>query len=362
MRPLLLLSTCGTSLLTNEAGAETRRWLTDIANKKVLDSADGQRLKNHVLERQNRLRNADADTRRRLSAELNGIDAVLERWPSDQVQHLLVHTDTEVGRASAELVKDSLEKKAQHVQFLNAHGLRTDDAASFRAALSDLTSQIEAWIPTHREQGWATIFNLTGGFKSLNAYLQALGMLHADRCVFLFERASELMEIPRLPVRLADADEVRQHLTVFRKAALGYRIAADDVRSVSDSLFLTVDGEATTSVWGDLVWQRVRRKLLGEAALEPLSTKLVLTSKVRREIEVLPVDRRILANEALDHLSAHLDNVRPLLKSNSLKKLEGRPSPPSTHELYVWSDGAAWRLYGHIERERFIADSLGTHL
>ncbi|MBX6330150.1 MAG: hypothetical protein IRY89_16465 [Pseudolabrys sp.] len=46
-------------------------------------------------------------------------------------------------------------------------------------------------------------------------------------------------------------------------------------------------------------------------------------------------------NEALDALSAHLDLNRDLPKSNTLKRLGGNPTPPATHELYLWSDGAA---------------------
>jgi len=36
--------------------------------------------------------------------------------------------------------------------------------------------------------------------------------------------------------------------------------------------------------------------------------------------------------------------------------------PPSTHELYLWSDSGAWRLFGHYESSTFIADSIGPHL
>ena len=361
-KPVLLLSTCGISVLTNKATEEKRSWLNSITNKTMLNHADSRRLNEHVAERLESLRHADAAVRGKLSAELNGIVEVLKRWPSSRVQHLLVHTDTAVGKAAAKLVKEALEEGSEQVQFLSAAGLRTDDLASFRDALSDLTSQIEQWIPTHKEQGWATIFNLTGGFKSLNGYLQALGMLYADRCVFLFEGAHELMEIPRLPVRLADEDEVRRHSALFRRLALGYTVDAEDIRDIPDALLLVDDGKATTSVWGDVVWQRFRKKLLGEALQEPLSSKLTLRPSILKAFEGLQLDRRIQVNEALDNLSAHLDDIRPLLKANSLKKLEGKPVPGSTHEMYLWSDASAWRLFGHFEQDCFAADSLAPHL
>jgi hypothetical protein len=249
------------------------------------------------------------------------------------------------------------------VQLLTAGGLRTDDFPSFREALAELTKQIEEWVPGRREQGWTTLFNLTGGFKSVNAYIQALGMLYADRCVFLFEGAPGLMEIPRLPVRLADVDEVRAHLMVFRRLAHGYPVNADAAGGLPDSLLLIDEDQVVTSIWGDVVWERVRKRLLGEKLLDPLSPKIVVDDSVGRTFKDLTESQRVAVNEALDALSAHLDGVRPALKSNTFKKLKRNPAPPATHELYVSSDGPAWRLLGHFdERGRFMADFLRTHL
>lgn len=360
---LLVLSTCGTSVLTNAAASETQRWLTEIANKPMLDGADAKRLQDRIAECADRLWKGDVAERRKLSAELNGIGAVLDRWTPRRIQHLLIHTDTVTGRAAADLVAAVLEKDGQRVERLTAGGLRTDDFPSFREALAELTASVEEWIPKYREKGWTTFFNLTGGFKSVNAYLQALGMLYADRCVFLFEGASALMEIPRLPVRLAEADELRSHMSVFRRLAHGYRVAEKEVGGVPDSLLLVDDGQATTSVWGDVVWRRLRKTLLGEKLLDSLSGKLVLKDTIRKAFDGLRENQRVEVNEALDALSACLDEVRPLLKSNTFKKLQGNPAPPATHELYVSSDGPAWRLFGHFDDAgHFIADSLGTHL
>ncbi len=357
-----VLSTCGTSLLTNGASAADRSWLTGIANAVDLDPGARARLDALLAERRERLLAADGDGRRSMSAELNGIGLVLARWGAGRVMHLLVHTDTVLGRATAELVAELLERDGQQVQLQTAAGLRTDDLASFREALAELTGWVEDTVPGYRQAEWTTVFNLTGGFKSINAYLQALGMLHADRCVFVFERSAALMEIPRLPVELADAGEVRRHLDVFRRLAAGYPVSADEVAGVPDSLLLVDEGEAILSIWGEIVWQRVRKQLLGEGLLEPLSPRLELTGAVRRACAGLDADRRMHVNKAIDALAAHLDRDKPLPKANTLKKLQGKPKPPSTHELYLWSDQAAWRLFGHFEAERFVADAIGPHL
>ncbi len=362
MTNLLLLSTCGTSTLSNDADPDIRRWLNDIANKPQLSDCEEGKLNQHVEDRKTRLLQADAAERRRLSAELNGIGAIFDKWNPQRLLHLLVHTDTAAGRASACIVKRVLEADDQLVQLLTASGLRTDDFPSFREALAELTQNVEEWFSSYRDQRWTTLFNLTGGFKSVNAYLQALGMLHADRCVFLFDGARQLMEIPRLPVKLVEADEVRTHLKLFRRLAVGYPVTANEASSAPDSLLMEINGKFATSVWGDVVWQRVRKTLLTEALFEPLSPKLVIKEKHKKKFQGLPEDRRIQVNEALDALSAHLDCKRDLPKSNSFKQLQGNPAPPSTHELYLWSDEGAWRLFGHYEASDFVADSLGPHL
>lgn len=359
---LLLLSTCGTSVLTHGATAEERSWLSKIANLGELSLEDRQRLEKVVAQRKDQMGRATVSQRRQLSAELNGIQAVLELWAPTECQHVLVHTDTAAGKAAVGLVADCLPPGSSRAQLLTSNGLRTDHAAGFREALADLTRQVEEnWAPW-RAGGWFIVFNLTGGFKSINAYLQALGMLHADRCVFLFESSPELMQIPRLPVRLAEAEELVSCATLFRKLLVGYPVRPVEAEGVPDSLLLVDGDEVTTSVWGDLVWSRTKARLLGDILLEPLSARVEVSRSAGRDFERLPADKKVKVHEALDALAAHLDNGRPLLKSQTFKFLQGNPCPPATHELYAWSDGATGRILGHFEQERFKVDGISGHL
>ncbi|HMQ23092.1 MAG TPA: putative CRISPR-associated protein [Planctomycetota bacterium] len=354
---LLLVSTVGMSLLTNGASNDDQSWLTQVAND---DDVDSTRLASIVDERRIRLKAADAPTRRGMSAELNGIDAVLDRYNSRRLFHLLVHTDTALGKATAGLVHDVLGRETQLV---SAGGLRANDLASFRAALADITRDLDALVRSYRDDGWFVVFNLTGGFKSLNGYLQTLAMISADRCVFLFEGARELMEIPRLPVRLSEIDDLRDHAALFRRLAVGYIVRADDAKGAPDSLLMEVDGEVTTSVLGDVAWARHRATLFAEKLQSPLSNKLRVADAVEKEFIKLEAAQKVQVNEALDEFSAYVDHGRTLPKSRTFKKLQGNPVPGSTYELYAWSDGAAGRLFGHYDADgAFIFDRLGRHL
>lgn len=354
---LLLISTCGTSLFTNDANADDRAWLTKIANDVEVDSS---RLTPIVEDRRARLAIADDLTRRTMSAELNGIGAVRDRYRPKQLFHLLIHTDTAPGKASVALVQAVL---GNQTSLVSAGGLRTNDLASFRAALADLTKQLDALMQSYRTQGWFIVFNLTGGFKSLNGYLQTLAMISADRCVFLFEGASELVEIPRLPVRVSEIDDIRSHLDVFRRLSVGYTVKADDASCVPESLLMEVDGEVTTSPFGDVVWARHRTTLFAERLYPPLSSKVRVADAVNRAFTSLEAPKKVQVNEAFDEFSAYIDNRRPLPKSRTFKKLQGDPVPGSTHELYAWSDGATGRLFGHYDAAgAFVFDRLENHL
>ncbi len=354
---LLLVSTCGTSLLTNGANEDDRAWLTMIANDTEVAAA---RLTPIVEKRRQSLKAADIPTQRKMSAELNGIGAVRDRYKPRQLFHLLVHTDTALGKASANLVQEAL---GNNTSLESAGGLRTNDFASFRAALADLTKQLDDLVRSYREQGWFVVFNLTGGFKSLNGYLQTLAMISADRCVFLFEGAPELMEIPRLPVRLAEIDELRKHVTLFRRLAVGYTVGPKEAMGAPDSLLMEVDGQVSTSVLGDVVWARHRATLFAEQLHPPLSTKVRVADAVQKAFAGLEAAQKIQVNEALDEFSAHVDHRRALLKSRTFKKLQGDPVTGSTHELYAWSDGSTGRLFGHYDDDgTFVFDRLGDHL
>lgn len=236
---------------------------------------------------------------------------------------------------------------------------------NFSGAMSELTTMIvekfdfDSW----RQNGYAVVFNLTGGFKSVNSFLQALGMLVADSCVFLFETSDELLEIPRLPIKLNLEETLEENFDVFRRLKMGYTVKASEIQAAPESLFTVVDDEVMTSVWGEYVWASVHKELFArEVIRSPLSVRVRYHDRLRESFKQLEAARRVDVNEALDEFCAYLDIDRPLLKSRTFKQLVGNPVPPSTHELYAWSDRGAGRLFGHWEGESFVFDSVDKHL
>lgn len=357
---LFLLTTCGTSIFNN---LEDRDWLTRNSNASAMESTEQRRFEELSKKAESTLKESKEVERGKLSAELNGIYECQRRWQPESIQHFLLHSDTVFGRKIAHIIANILRNEGTEPQLVTAGGLRTDSALNFRAAMSDLTKEISEWnLPSWRDRGYLIVFNLTGGFKSVNAYLQALGMLHADRCVFLFEGAKTLIEIPRLPIQLNLENTIKKYLNAFRRLESSYIVFGEEVQDAPESLFLEIDGEVVRSPWADMEWARLRENILGEALLSPLSARVRVSETVSKQFAQLEKIRKVQVNEALDEFSAHIDNGRPTLKSRTFKKLQGNPQPPSTHELYAWSDGDARRLYGHYEDDVFVFDMLGQHL
>jgi CRISPR/Cas system-associated protein Csm6 len=87
--------------------------------------------------------------------------------------------------------------------------------------LAELIEWCEQTPPTFREKQIKVVFNLTGGFKSTNGWLQTLGMFYAGEIVYIFESQSEMLRIPRIPVAIdtAAVQIFRDHLAFFRRLA-----------------------------------------------------------------------------------------------------------------------------------------------
>jgi putative CRISPR-associated protein (TIGR02619 family) len=361
---VLLLTTCGTSVLSNDAGplgAVLRR----CANERTLPAADAALLEPHLAARTQRLLAASPEEASRYSAEVNGVLRVLASAPHARVQHVVIHTDTALGTASADAVAQWIRQHLGHgVELVTSPGLQTTDAETFREAVSDLSHALyRDWLVGYRARRFRIVFNLTGGFKSVNGFLQAFGMLYADETVYLFESSSNLMKIPRLPATPDLRGSVGANLQHLRRLAVGYPVHVHDFERAPDTLFVVVDDAVTRSVWGDFAWSEHKDEFLADGPLEPLSRRLKYSPRFASEFTKLPEpSRRAMLQARLDELAARLDGVRVHRASETVKPLKGHPAPGSTHEVYAWSDADARRIFGHHEGDTFVLDQLSEHL
>jgi putative CRISPR-associated protein (TIGR02619 family) len=284
--PRCVVSTVGTSLLTNGADRDLTDFLRRTANltEEELPAADRSLIDARADAVADALAAADVPTRRRLSAELNGLYGVcgpaLEASPPDL--HFLLATDTHQGRATARLVGGLLQAAGCIAEVVAPPRLSTRSQADFAHGVRALITWCEEGLPGYRDAGYRVVFNLVGGFKSLQGYANTIGMFHADEIVYIFEgEGSPLLRIPRLPIRL-DAGPLERERSLCARLAEGLTVPATQLSGWPEALWEEAEpGRAWLSGWGLLVWGRLKDELLADEPLE--LPRLTYATSFRRD-------------------------------------------------------------------------------
>lgn len=379
---LFVVSSCGTSLFTNGASPEMRTLLTKTANLKEeeFDAEEYEEVSRRIEAVRERLLggsasagdgSADVTKARHLSAELNGLAGLYGGDFSGRARdhHMLLHSDTFQGETAAALVRDWLAARGLVCSPVRIEGLNTRRFEEFREGLCTLVKWCSETIPGYRVAGYRVVFNLVGGFKSLQGFLQTLGMLYADSCCYLFESEDELLEIPRLPLDLNAGirANMKAHFSLLRRFDILGTLPETKCAMLPETLLYHLGGKCELSPWGHLIWNAYKHELYRKELLSPPSALVRFGREFAASVKKLPSDRLYLVNLRIEDLARHLEGSRigrrqaPLNRLD-LKKLEGNPLPPSTHEVDAWSDGDARRLFGHFEEDVFVLDHLGPHL
>ena len=275
--PHLIISTVGTSLLTNFAarhlGGEAVILLRDTANYRERELTVEKRndIDTIATKVKVQLKSAAIEELRRLSAELNGIYTYYgqEVYSSGHLKadhHVLIATDTYQALQTARLVDDQLRRTGfNSIEIMAPQGLSARDCGSFTNGVNEIVRWCELTLPGYRQQQYHIVFNLIGGFKSLQGYMNTLGMFYADEIIYIFEAPSAgLIRIPRLPVVMDEVPVLYEKAVLFALIENGYLAGSDEVKGVPE-IYLYYDHEerCTLSTWGLLIWERNKRNILG---------------------------------------------------------------------------------------------------
>lgn len=264
----IILTLVGTSLLTNVAKAE-RVLVNQYSNSRLDEIPANIRsgfvaLLDDVSFQGRTLQEAKAK-----SAELQSLAALYRQGKQTPAQdiHFLVHTDTYIGQLCSSRLQEFFSGLGwQHVQTLLVPQLAVRSKEAFQEGIKWLVNWCEEVLPLYKAQKYEIVFNLTGGFKSLQGYLNVIGMFYADKVVYIFENSDQLLEIPRLPIRL-DSEFIEKAAPSFLLA--NYTCCAKDVVNDLPAIYLDEqDGLCTLSAVGTLMWSRYKRTILSRELVE----------------------------------------------------------------------------------------------
>lgn len=258
----VIISTVGSSLITNKFPVEERHEINLISNFSEEEIFNDER----HLEIYKKIQETDyydIKDLEKASAELNGILKYYGCYNTINKEdiHFLLHTDTYIG----ELAAIHLQKILAEIGINNAYiqkidRLNTKNSQEFNKGIKNLFKWCYDLIPKYKENKYEVIFNLTGGFKSLQGYMNIAGMFYADKIVYVFETGKEIIEIPKLPIKLKK-ENVREYSTEYLYAAND--ICPINMLSNIPPIYLEEDGEfATLSPIGQLVWDLYKDEIL----------------------------------------------------------------------------------------------------
>jgi len=370
----IILSTCGTSTLTNFANEEERKLVTKYANIKtqeeITDPQDKSKIEKLVEQGSEKVKALSIEEAKKYSAELNAIIAYydggqLARHEKDE--HFLLATDTYLGQVTANIVKTWLNQNGFEIVTVHFEGgLQTADFISFKAACAQLVKWCKENFGDRRDPTFHVVFNLSGGFKSESGFLQILGMLYADEVIYIFERTKDLMRIPRLPLKMDAEDYVRNHLMEFRTGTI---IPLKKVSEADrDSIYWDDYGDTgySLSAWGEAVFESHKDSIYEEQVWASPTVKIVYGSKFLDSVKDETAKHNKQINEQIDRLMQYqLQPNQPNPNSLHYQPISNPPScaTDATHEFYAWSDEDAKRIYCKTQPNGVIElICLGKHL
>ncbi len=381
METKLIISTCGTSLLTNIAkkiNSSLSAKVYKYANRKELNEIPEQEREEILLlinQSEQYLLKVNFQEVSKLSAELNAIVKYYENDFTNHSKdlHYLISTDTYLGEVTAKIIEKWLKQNGiERVIIYRQPHLQTKDIEGFHLGISQLVEFLIFEL-TKKDGYEKIVLNLTGGFKSTIAVLQSIASFIADEAIYVFETSDQLLILPKLPIELnlhnifhKDKEIDTELITAIRRITRELELSEVEKEKYKNNILFStvnVDGETLVelSAFGQVIWNLAREKIYKEQILPPPSRKIKYTETFKESVKSITPEKRAIINERIDDLTIFLEKNQNLNRLD-FKSLQGNPKPPSTHEFDAWAHEDAKRVYCHFEGKICILDRLDTAL
>ena len=184
---------------------------------------------------------------------------------NEDIKVYLLASDTIASVLAAEKIKKVLENKGVKVEFEKEYGkgviknLRVDNLENFEDGIDNLIKRVieiasdgESVEKKHFDD---VVFNITGGYKGVVAYLAILGEIVGSEVIYMFENSNELLLLPKLPLNFDSeiADLYLPYLTDrnIRFASKEIKDKLQEMRFIYENNKLTRLGEFALKMLSD---------------------------------------------------------------------------------------------------------------
>lgn len=320
--PRFIISTVGTSLLTNQIDREidpdywfnvlqkTANYTAEQIEKYYQNENVLKNIEELKQRAEEELNSDDVDRIREASAELNGIyglyDNQLDRGIPDT--HLLVATDTAQGKVAAEILESFLKKRGlTNTSTCIQPGFSTANSDSFTEGMAKLMPAMQEIILSCPKSQYQICFNLVGGFKALQGYFNTIGMFYANEIIYVFEGSNEVIKIPQLPIQVDESKLEPYKVQLAMMSVAVIQKSWEEAKKVPQDWVLVDGQEMTLSAWGQLLWNQCKDSFLSQE--KPLKfPKMEYTQTFIDDYKSKPAHEKIVLQENLARASCLLKN------------------------------------------------------
>lgn len=371
-KPRLVISTVGTSLLTNQV----YRYLSDEIESSLIRLENSANYSNDEIERHEDIwdtvqeleeyardilsKNKIKDVRK-ASAELNGIYELYGNKIQEAKldSHYLIATDTAQGTITSNLVKEYLENKVEFIDIYTPEKLSTASTNSFHQGIDDLIDWVHRTVKNFPK--YDVYFNLVGGFKALQGCMNTIGMFYADKIVYVFEgQHSKLITIPRLPITV-DINQLKDHAATLTLFNVGASLTPEETETIPEAMVAEIDGQMTISNWGELIWKQCEESLLSKDLLD--FPRIFYEGTFRSDYKKIDdVNDKIRLQKTIAKVSMRFEesngNTREVAKQVEYYPYEGAKDKDGVDHFYV---GKQFRVSCKINNGILHLRHYGTH-
>ena len=358
-----ILTTCGLSILTNGLKGifEPKDiFLNSNLSKEEIDKTLLDRFEEEIKKLKERIVTLDKESLKKLSAELNALLRYYKDRFNKKDYYKLLHTDTYLGQKTAEIIEYYLKSQNLNVVSYSPKDLKTSNIEEFHISLSDLVKDLSEELEGYRSSGYKIVFNLTGGFKGVNNFLQTMASLYANESIYIFENSNELLRIPRIPIKI-DKRVFEDNINSFRALDIGIDIKKEELESIHKTLINQIEDEYMLSPWGEIVWQKFKMEYYQNNLLNSITAKVEYSESFKKDFDALSQKEKYQINKSIDKLENYLNNGLNL-RSLRYHELKGDIAKQYSHEFYPFDGGDSRRCYCNEKDGRVVLEKIDAHL